>query len=120
MPSLDSFILFFVTVVVSILITMVAAYFWPEWKNYIAGSVIGLGIGAALIAFVVYAYSQLFFSPTGYFKNPIPPQFIPLIFVWTFATEIPFILLVGIPVIKACYKAFPTLKSLQEPKTKEK
>ena len=31
------------------------------------------------------------------------------LFVWTFATEIPFILLIGPPVINACYRAFPSL-----------
>jgi hypothetical protein len=37
-------------------------------------------------------------------------SFIPILFIWTFATEIPFILLLGPPVIKACYKAFPSFK----------
>ena len=115
----DSVLLFFVTVVVSILIMMAVAKFWPEWRSYGVGSVIGLGVGAAIIAVVVWVYSQVFFSPAGYIKNPISSSFIPIIFVWTFATEIPFILLLGPPIIKACQKAYPSLKISQKKKTRE-
>jgi hypothetical protein len=31
------------------------------------------------------------------------------LFIWTFATEIPFLLVLGPPIIAAIYKAFPTL-----------
>ena len=110
LSQLDSVILFVVAVVVSIPIIMIVARFWREWRNYAVGSVIGAGVGSAIIAIVVWAYSQVFFSSTGYFKTPIQSSFIPIIFVWTFATEIPFILLVGPPVIKACTKAYPSLK----------
>jgi uncharacterized membrane protein len=118
--SLEIIILFILTVVASLLITVVIAKLWPEWKNYGVGSVTGLGIGSAIIAVVVWAYSQLFFSPQGYFKAPIPSSFIPIIFVWTFATEIPFILLLGPPIIKACYKAYPSLRASQKTQTREK
>jgi uncharacterized membrane protein len=103
-------LLFVLTVVASSLIMLVVARFWPEWRNYGVGSVLGLGLGSAIIAIVVWAYSQVFYSPTGYFKAPISSLFVPIIFVWTFATEIPFILLLGPPVIKACYKAYPSLR----------
>ncbi len=49
-------------------------------------------------------------SPTGYFKAPLQASLIPAIFIWTFATEIPFVLLAGPPVIKTCYAAFPSLR----------
>jgi uncharacterized membrane protein len=115
LSSLDIVLLFAGTVVASILIMIVVAKFWREWRNYAVGSVIGLGLGSAIIAVVVWAYSQVFFSPTAYFKAPISSSFIFIIFVWTFATEIPFILLLGPPIIKACYRAFPSL----QPKKKE-
>ncbi|MEM2911249.1 MAG: ECF transporter S component [Candidatus Bathyarchaeia archaeon] len=114
LSSFDSIILFVITVVASMLIIMAVAKYWPQWRNYSVGSVTGLGVGSTIIALVVWAYSQIFFSPQGYFKTPIPPAFIPIIFVWTFATEIPFILLLGPPIIKACYKAYPSLKILQK------
>ena len=114
LSSLEIILLFVSTVVASSLIMMIVARFWPEWRNYGVGSIIGLGLGSAMIAIVVWAYSLVFFSPTGYFKAPIPSQFIPIIFVWTFATEIPFILLLGPPIIRACYKAYPSLRISQK------
>jgi hypothetical protein len=118
-PS-DALLLFFAVVAGSMLIIGVIARLWPEWKNFGAGAVIGLGIGATIISIVVWAYSQLFASASGYFKSPLSPVFIPVIFIWTFASEIPFILLLGPPVVKACYRAFPSLKPAQQPEPKEK
>jgi uncharacterized membrane protein len=114
LSSIEIILLFALTVIASLAIMMIIAKLWPEWKNYGVGSVTGLGVGSAIIAIVVWAYSQIFFSPQGYFKSPIPPSFIPIIFVWTFATEIPFILLLGPPIIKACYKAYPSLKTTKK------
>jgi uncharacterized membrane protein len=119
LSSFDSIILFIATVIASILIMLIVARFWPEWRNYGVGSVIGLGVGSAIIAIVVWAYSQVFYSPTGYFTAPISSLFIPIIFIWTFATEIPFILLLGPPIIKACYKAYPSLRIQQKPETRK-
>jgi uncharacterized membrane protein len=112
--SLEITLLFVLTVVASSFIMIIVARFWPEWRNYGVGSVIGLGLGSTIIAIVVWAYSQVFYSPTGYFTTPISSLFIPIIFVWTFATEIPFILLLGPPIIKACYKAYPSLRVSQK------
>jgi uncharacterized membrane protein len=106
----DTMIVFAVTVIASIAVILVAAKIWSEWRNYAVGSVIGLGVASAMIAVIVWIYSQIFFSPTGYFKSAIPSSFIPIIFVWTFATEIPFVLLVGPIIIKVVYKAYPSLK----------
>jgi len=118
-PS-DAILLFFAVVAGSMLLIVAIARFWPQWRNFGAGSVIGLGVGAAIISIAVWVYSQVFFSASGYFKSPLSPIFIPVIFVWTFASEIPFILLLGPPVIKACQRAFPSLKPSQQPETKEK
>ncbi len=120
LSQFDSILLFVVTVVASVLIILAVARFWHEWRNYGVGSVMGLGVGSAIIALVVWAYSQVFFSSTGYFQAPIGPEFIPIIFVWTFATEIPFILLLGPPIIKACQKAYPYLKTPQKPTNRGK
>jgi uncharacterized membrane protein len=119
LSQLDSIILFVVTIAVSIPIIMTVAKFWKEWRNYAVGSIIGAGMGSAIIAIVVWAYSQVFFSSTSYFKAPIQSSFIPVIFVWTFATEIPFILLLGPLIIEACYKAFPSLKIPQKTESRK-
>jgi len=115
----DSILLFVVTVVVSMPIIMIVAKLWREWRNYAVGSVIGAGMGSAIIAIVVWAYSQVFFSSTSYFKAPIASSFIPIIFVWTFATEIPFILLLGPPIIKACTRAYPSLRISQKTESRK-
>lgn len=120
LSPLQSTILFVVTVVVSVLIMVVIAKIWPKWRNFGVGSVIGLGIGSAIVAVAVWGYSQVFFSPTGYFKTAIGSSFIPLIFVWTFATEIPFILIGGPLLIEACYLAFPSLRPAQKTQNREK
>jgi uncharacterized membrane protein len=111
-------ILFVSLIGASLILFSVIARYWHEFRSFGVGAVIGQGVGAVIVAVGVWAYSQLFYSPTGYFKSPISSTFVPIIFVWTFATEIPFVLLLGPPTIKACYLAFPFLRDWQ--KTKEK
>jgi uncharacterized membrane protein len=98
------------TVVVSLAVILAVSKRWHQWRSYAVGSVIGMTAGAALLSFSYWGYSQFFFDPTGYVKAPLAASFIPILFVWTFVTELPFVLLVGPPVIKACYKAFPSLR----------
>ncbi len=107
------------TVIVSLTILAIVSKRWPEWRSYSIGSIIGQAVGAAILSIGVWGYSQLFFSPNGYFTAALPASLIPAIFIWTFATEIPFVLLVGPPVIKACFNAFPSLRQ-RESKTEEK
>ena len=99
-----------VVVVASILAVAIMFAFKREWRNFSVGALIGQGVGATIVAIAVWIYSNLFFSPNGYFKSPIPSSFVPLVFVWTVATEIPFVLFLGPPIIKACYRAFPSLE----------
>jgi len=103
--------LFISTVVVSLATILVVSKRWQQWRSYAVGSVIGMSAGAALLSVAYWGYSQLFFDPTGYVKAPLAASFIPILFVWTFITEVPFVLLVGPPIIKACYKAFPSLQT---------
>lgn len=110
LSTLTTVIVFVSTVGLSLVVIAYVSNRWPEWRSYSVGSVIGQGAGAAILSVAVWGYSQLFFSPTGYFKGPLQASLIPAIFVWTFATEIPFVLLFGPPVIKACYNAFPSLR----------
>ena len=120
LSTFETTFLFAVTVIVSLIVITIVSKSVREWRNYAVGSVIGAGVGSAIIAIVVWAYSQVFFSPTGYITAPIQSAFIPIIFVWTFATEIPFILLMGPPVIKACYNAYPSLKLSKKTEKKAK
>jgi hypothetical protein len=99
----ESIILFLGAVGGSYLLIIIVAALWHEWKSYGVGSVIGLGVGSTIIGLGLTAYleSPIYFS-LGWF-------------IWTFSTEIPFLLLLGPPILKACYRAFPNL----EPTKKE-
>lgn len=115
LSTAEIIIVFTSTVVVSLIVIAAVAIRWKQWRSYAVGAVVGQAAGAALLSVTVWAVSPLFLS---YFQAPIAASFILPIFVWTFATEIPFVLLVGPPVIKACYKAFPSLKQKRSSQAK--
>jgi uncharacterized membrane protein len=114
----ETLALFAIIATASILAVIAVFAFKKEWRTFSVGTVIGQGVGAIIVSVTVWAYSSFFYSPNGYFKSPLPAEFIPIIFVWTIATEIPFILILCPPIINACYKAFPSLKHSK--KTEEK
>jgi len=76
------------------------------WKPVVGSAIIGLGL---------WAYSQFLPLPltTGFERNA-PLYASSLWLVWTFATEIPFLVTIVPPVVKICYKAFPSLTSQHE------
>ncbi|HSV49078.1 MAG TPA: hypothetical protein VLH35_02090 [Candidatus Acidoferrales bacterium] len=95
------------TILLSLAIIAVVSIKYKEWRSYAIGAVVGQAIGAALLSVTVWAVSPLFLS---YFGVPFAAIYILPLFVWTFATEIPFVLLLGPPIIKAAYRAFPSLR----------
>jgi len=111
LSTTDAIILFLGAVGGSYVLIIIVAFLWPEWRSYGVASVIGLGTGSAIIGLGLWAYSQLFvwFGP-----SKAPFYFSLLWFIWTFTTEIPFLLLLGPPVLKACYRAFPSLAPLNK------
>jgi hypothetical protein len=113
--SSEAFLLTFgLTIILSLAVIALAAIRWKEWRSYAIGAVVGQVIGAALLSVTVWAVSPLF---TDYFTNgPLAAIYIIPLFVWTFATEVPFVLLVGPPIIKACYRAFPSLRTKNTPR----
>ena len=92
----------------SVILTLIIYYLWPNWRSYGIGSIIGLGIGSAIIGIGVWAFSQFFILPSGDFQMPLYSSVI--WFLWTFCTEIPFLVALVPPILKACYTAFPNLK----------
>ncbi len=98
------------TIIPTLVVIAVVAIRWGEWRSYAIAAVVGQAAGAALLAVTVSAVSPFFLSYFGvvYGASTIPP-----LFVWTFVTELPFLLLVGPPIIKACYRAFPSLRRRQ-------
>jgi hypothetical protein len=103
-------ILFSVVMAVSFILFAAITKYWKEFRSFGVGSITGMAVGALIVAFGVWAYSQLLFGPNGYFTAPLSASIASLVFVWTFVTEIPFVLLVSPPVVKACQGAFPFLR----------
>lgn len=106
--STEVFLLsFMLTFVLSLAIITAVAVRWKEWRSYAIAAVVGQAVGAGLLSITVWVVSPLFLS---FFGAPLAASLVFPIFVWTFATELPFILLAGLPIIKICYKAFPSLR----------
>jgi hypothetical protein len=98
---------FALTAILSLVIITVVAVRWKEWRSYAIAAVVGQAVGAGLLSVTVWAVSPIFLS---FFGAPLAASLVFPIFVWTFATELPFILLAGPPIIKVCYRAFPSLR----------
>lgn len=108
--TINALILFIGLVVSTYIVTILIGFKWKEWRSYGIASMLGLGVGSTIIAVGVWTYSQIFVLPSavgGGFN--LPPWTIIIWFIWTFATEIPFLITLGPPILKACYKAFPSL-----------
>jgi uncharacterized membrane protein len=119
--SLEATILFIGLSISSYVIMVLVGHLWPRWRSYYIGSVIGLLTGSAIIGFVVWGYSQLLFLPPavgGGYRLPLYAALIWLI--WTFATEIPFLVILGPPILRVCFQAFPSLNPLKDSERKEK
>ncbi len=75
-----------------------------RWRSFEVGSVLGMLLGAGIIAATVPPFLAYFLKGA--------PVTVPLTlstFFFTFFTEIPFVLILGPPIIAAINRAFPTL-----------
>jgi hypothetical protein len=89
---------------------VVAFGLWkPEWRTYGLASVFGLLVGSTIIGFGLWAYSQVAVLPLTIFDGSAPLYASFVWLVWTFATEIPFLVALVPPIAKVCYRAFPFL-----------
>jgi hypothetical protein len=84
-----------------------------RWRSFEVGSVLGMLLGAAIIGITVPLFLQYFLNGAT-FTIPIALS----TFFFTFFTEIPFVLVLGPPIIAAVYKAFPSLIR-KDPKSEE-
>ena len=107
--DMDVLILFLGVLLSSIAIVIAFGLWKPEWKSYGFASVVGLLVGSAIIGFGLWAYSQFLTLPLTGFEHNAPFYASFLWLVWTFATEIPFLVIFVPPIVKVCYKAFPSL-----------
>jgi hypothetical protein len=102
-------------VVASYIIFLAFALLNSKYRSYEVGSVTGLLVGSAIIGSMVPLYAYLF-TPLG--QTPLASFTLAgglVLFTFTFATEIPFLLVLGPPIIEAVNRAFPTLRSKEKP-----
>jgi uncharacterized membrane protein len=84
-----------------------------KWLSYEIGAVVGLLVGSIIIGLVVPVYAVLF-APDVTTLPSLTSAGILGLFTWTFATEIPFLLVLGPPIIGTIYRAFPTLSKTKQ------
>jgi len=101
-------LIFVIFCALSLLLLLVVNRFWPRWRSYALGSVVGNACGSAIIGLGLWAFSQFFVLPSnmGY---QVPLSAAVVWFVWTFSNQMPFLLIFGPPILNACYRAFPSL-----------
>jgi hypothetical protein len=101
--------------VISYVIVIAVGCARPKWRSFGVASVVGSIVGSAIIGVGVWGYTQFFSLPAAIGGAHNLPFYAGLIlFAWTFATEIPFMVLLVPPIAEACYRAFPSLKTGKE------
>jgi uncharacterized membrane protein len=100
---------------ISYAVVIAVGYFRPKWRSFGTASVIGSIVGSAIVGVGVWGYTQIFALPAAIGGAHNLPYYAGLIlFVWTFATEIPFMVVLVPPIAEACYRAFPSLRPKRE------
>jgi hypothetical protein len=105
--------------VISYGIVIVIGYALPKWRSFGVAAVVGSVVGSGIIGIVVWGYTQFLALPAAIGGAHDLPFYAGLIlFAWTFATEIPFMLTLVPIIAEACYEAFPALRTRREEKSK--
>ena len=97
------------SVIVGAYIVLAVFVLLTRWKSFALGSMLGLLAGSSIIAAMVPLFSEFFILPGSSAVTPLGITGGLIYLVWTFATEIPFLLVLGPPILRALYKAFPSL-----------
>ncbi|UCH31703.1 MAG: hypothetical protein JSV05_09485 [Candidatus Bathyarchaeota archaeon] len=96
-------------IIMSYIALVIVVLLLPKWRSFEIASTVGLIVGSAIIGVTVWLFSQYFIMPGAADVVPLPAYASLTWLVWTFATEIPFLLVLGPPILEACYRAFPSL-----------
>ena len=91
-----------------------------SWGDVQAASSIGLALGSLIIGFGLVAYSSLFVMPQvlGLGSSPLPIVFAYGTTLWTYLSEIPFLLVLTPPIAKAVQATLPSLRIGRAAKSK--
>lgn len=83
------------------------------WTRFAIAASIGLAVGSVIIGFGIVGFSAVFLLPDalGLGNAPLPFAFIYSATTFTFLSEIPFLILLTPPVVKAVRAALPALTS---------
>ncbi|MDJ0270320.1 MAG: hypothetical protein NXY59_07235 [Aigarchaeota archaeon] len=76
-----------------------------ENARLLASSSLGLLVGSAIIGVGVWAYSQFLALPSGLINAPLYAALV--LFLWTYLSEIPFLVALLPPLVKAVKRAMP-------------
>ena len=83
----------------SAVLSLLLSLLKPKLRGFFAAASAALVIGSSIIGLGVWAFSQFFVLPTG--EKGLPVAAALIWFVWTYATEIPFLLFLTPPLIAA-------------------
>jgi uncharacterized membrane protein len=95
-------------IIASYLVYLAIVWSKSKWVSYEIGSVVGLLVGSLIIGVMVPVYAVLF-APGTTTLPALTTAGVLALFTWTFATEIPFLLVLGPPIIGAVNRAFPSI-----------
>ena len=101
--------------VVVVLLVAVPYMARSRWAEVEAASSIGLALGSGIIGFGIVAYSSFFVMPEvlGLGSSPLPLVFAIGAMLWTYMSEIPFLVAITPPIVRAAQAAFPSLRILR-------
>ncbi len=95
---------------------LIRKWFAKKWQSYEVAAVAGLLVGSSIIGLMVPVYFQ-YFAPNS---TPITLSGGLAYLIWTFTTEIPFLLVLGPPILAVVFKAFPSLVPKEEQEQRER
>jgi hypothetical protein len=102
--------LFSVVILISYIALLALVWLTPRWRNFEIGCIVGLLVGSAIIGVMIPVFSQFFIMPGETSLTPLAVAGGFTYFVWTFSTEIPFLIIGGPLVLEACYLAYPAFR----------
>ncbi|MGC8849011.1 MAG: hypothetical protein ACP5QI_00875 [Candidatus Bathyarchaeia archaeon] len=77
---------------------------WREMSSFTVSAVLGNALGSLIVGFGVWGYSQFFALPMTMGKG-LPVMAALTWFTWTFSNQMPFLLILAPPIVKAAWRA---------------
>lgn len=106
--TFDVMTIFIFVILLTYILFIIISVKYRMWISYCIASYVGLLVGSAIIGIGVWGFSQLFILPTGEANLQVIAAFI--WFIWTFSTEIPFLIVLGPPLLTIIHNVIPNLK----------